>query len=132
MNPSEPLEIQSYRRRITGMTWLVTGIAGAVFALVGMWHWTLGLILGLAIGMINFFLLCRQTARLANAAQDKAKGIMILGHWMRYLLIGSVVYLVYKKGSVSFPAFLIGMMLVYGVIFFDGIFASRARKGMES
>ncbi|GEM_PF-7096507 len=121
MNPStEPQEIISYRRRITGKSWLFAGIIGALFALFGLWNWTLGLMLGLCIGMINFFLLCRQTSRLAHAPVEKGKGMMIAGHWLRYLLIGSVAFIVYKKSTVSFPAFLIGMMMVYAVIFIDG------------
>lgn len=132
MNPTEPIEISSYRRRITGKTLILTGILVAIFALIGMWDWTIGIILGLSIGMINFVLLCRQTARLADAPANKAKGMMILGHWMRYLLIGSVVYLVYKKNSVSFPGFLIGMVLVYAVIFIDGFWKMNTDKAAQS
>ena len=128
MNPTEPIEISSYRRIITGKTLIVAGVLGAIFALIGMWDWTLGIILGLSIGMINFFLLCRQTARLTNSPANNAKGTMILGHWMRYLLIGSVVYLVYKKSSISFPGFLVGMVLVYAVIFIDGIWKRTAQS----
>ena len=132
MTTSEPIEISSYRRRITGKTLILAGILGAIFALIGMWDWTLGIILGLSIGMINFVLLCRQTARLADSPANKAKGIMILGHWMRYLLIGSVVYLVYKKSSISFPGFLIGMVLVYAVIFIDGFWKTNQDKAPQS
>ena len=132
MNSSEPIEISSYRKRITGKTLILTGILGSIFALIGMWDWTLGIILGLSIGMINFVLLCRHTARLADSPANKAKGIMILGHWMRYLLIGTVVYLVYKKNSVSFPGFLIGMALVYAVIFIDGFWKMKSDKAAQS
>jgi len=128
----EPIEISSYRRRIIGKSWFVAGILGAILALCGLWNWTLGVIVGLSLGMINFILLCRQTVRLQNAALEKGKSFMILGHWMRYLLMGLVVFLVYRKGSVSFPAFLIGLALVYVVIFFDawwrGFKTSKAVK----
>ena len=126
----EPQEIVVYRRRITGISWILVGVLGAIFALAGMWNWTVGLVLGLSIGMINFLLLSRQIARLASASVEKAKSGMILGHWMRYLLIGVVIYLVYRKSSVSFPAFLIGLALVYGVIFLDGWLGFKTRKAL--
>ena len=116
---NEPQEIASYRRRITGRSWIIAGVLGAGFAIFGMWDWTVGLILGLCLGFINFFLLCRQTARLAVSNIDQGKGRMIVGHWARYFLLGTVIFIVYKKDSVSFPAFLIGMMLIYAAIFLD-------------
>lgn len=129
----EPQEISSYRQRITGKSWIAVGVIGAIFALIGMWNWTVGLVLGLSIGMINFLLLCRQTARLQSATVDGGKSSMILGHWARYFLIGIVVYLVYRKSSVSFPAFLIGMTLVYAVIFIDAwMLGFKTDKALKS
>ncbi|MBI4398095.1 MAG: ATP synthase subunit I [Candidatus Omnitrophica bacterium] len=129
-SPPESDDILAYRRRITGKTWILAGLTGAGFALFGLWNWTLGIFFGLCVGMINFFLLARQTARLAAraASAEKSKGVMVTGHWMRYLLIGTVTFLVYKKSTISFPAFLVGMMLVYLAIFVDA-FQLRFKSG---
>jgi len=128
----EPVEIISYRRRITGESWIAAGVLGAGLAVFGLWNWTIGLLLGLCLGLVNFFLLCRQTARIQQTVLDRAKGGMILGHWARFLLMGCVIYLVYRKETVSFPAFLAGLVLVYGVIFVDGFLRARKKEISES
>ena len=126
----EPVEISSYRRRLVGISWIAGSVLATVAALIGHIDWTLGIVFGLSLGLLNFFLLCRQTAKLAQAAdvtEQKGKSFMVLGHWTRYIVMGAVIYLIYQKHSVSFPAFLAGLALVYVIIFIDGMrFQKRA------
>ena len=70
--------------------------------------WIVGIFLGFMLGWVNFILLRRQVA-----SGSRSRGTMILGSWARYLLLGGVIYFVYRKESVSFPGFILGLVSFY-------------------
>lgn len=122
---SEPEEVTFYKRRILGISWIIAGVLGALLAIFGLWHWTVGLLVGQCVGLINFLLLCRQSAQLAQATVQTGKKTLILGHWFRFLIVGLAAFLVYRKNPSYFPGFIMGLFLVQISIFVDGFLNRR-------
>jgi len=122
---NEPMEITTYKRRVLVKSWILTVIALVICAVLMRINWVFGVFLGQCLGVLNFSMLCKQTSKLAQTSSDKAKGVMVFGHWMRYLILGIVVYFVYQKQSISFAGFLIGLIFVYLAIFWDGVFGLK-------
>ncbi len=128
MASQEPQEIVQYKRRVIGISWLLASVAGLIFLIFSKWNWTIGIFIGQCLGSLNFSMLCKQTSKLAVVDSDKAKGFMISGHWVRYIILGVVIYFAYTKETISFIGFLIGFSLFYVAIFWDGIFGIKEKK----
>lgn len=103
-------------RRIARLTLVFGGLAGAAAASLHAWGWAAGLLIGAALGWINFRWLRRGVdalvlAATAQAGAEKpqpppgAPGRMLL----RYALIGLCAYVIFRYLRIPFASMAVGL-----------------------
>jgi len=122
MIPSnDPPEIASYRATLIRKSWLLTLVLAVVFVALGLWDWVWGLFIGQMMGLFNFILLCRQTAKIVGMDSSKAKGSLLAGHGLRYVGLAVVAFLVSQKAGIHFVGFAVGLLMIYAALFWNGL-----------
>jgi hypothetical protein len=82
------------------------------------WRITTGLLLGGALALLNHRWLRSSTAAVFSVLVDGAKPKLKLSHYLlRYLVVGTVVFVAYKLNLVSLTATLIGLCSFVAAIF---------------
>lgn len=98
-------------------------ILATVCAVVGslafaQWRITTGLLLGGTLALLNHRWLRNSTAAVFSVLVDGAKPKLKLSHYfLRYLVVGTVVFVAYKLDLVSLAATLIGLCTFVAAIF---------------
>ena len=108
------IEITIYRKAIINRSfWMAAGIA-IVFVVLGQKSYALGIIIGVFIAAVNFFLLSLQVSKLAKG---KRMGNVLGSFLIRYALLGVCIFLVMKQPMTNIFGFLIGYFVLQINIF---------------
>ena len=113
---TEPLRVEkplpsgiSHSRILTAMAAIgfLGSLAGTIFASVA---FGFGVLLGTTLALINYFWLRRSIERIFSAAMIGEMPAMLgLRYFLRYVLLGAVVAIVYATGIVPVAAVILGL-----------------------
>ena len=122
----------SHKRILLIMVFLgvVSAAAGAVFRSTG---FAIGILIGFVLAFVNYFWLKRSLKGIFTAAAEGVRPRMLAGkYFLRYLVLGVVIAIIYATGAVPITAVIFGMagfalaVVVEGIIrIFSGTFRSR-------
>ncbi len=107
-------ELATYRKSIINRSfWLGAGL-GILLVILGYKPYALGVIIGVFVAAINFFLLSLDVFRIAGGAR---KGSVLFSFLIRYILLGAAIYLVIRYPEANIFGFLIGYFILQANIF---------------
>ena len=82
-------------------------IAGFVFANVA---FGIGVLIGVTLGFINYFWLQHSLKKIFAAADSGERPRMLAGrYFLRYLILGAIVAVIYASGAIPIAAVILGM-----------------------
>lgn len=115
---TETAEILGSRteRRIRSLTVILGATAAAAAAATGNRAWAIGLVIGTALGWLNFRWLGRGAdALLASATAQHGRGKTVVPWWnyvlavVRYALIGLTVYVIFAYRHIPLASMIVGL-----------------------
>lgn len=115
---TEAVEISGSRteRRIRTLTMIFGSTAAAVAAALGNRAWAMGLMIGTALGWLNFRWLGRGAdALVAAATAQRGRGKAVVPWWnsvlavVRYALIGLTVYVIFEYRHIPLASMMVGL-----------------------
>jgi ATP synthase I chain len=115
---TEAVEISGSRteRRIRFLTMIFGATAAAVAAALGNRAWAMGLMIGTALGWLNFRWLGRGAdALVAAATAQRGRGKAVVPWWnsvlavVRYALIGLTVYVIFEYRHIPLASMMVGL-----------------------
>ena len=132
LEANKAIEPPSHRRILVLMA--VIGVIGSMagFAYISA-AFALGVLIGTAFAFVNYFWLKRSLKGIFEVAASGEKPRMLVGkYFLRYLLLGVVIAVIYATGSIPIVAVILGMagfgfaVVVEGFIrIFTGIFSEK-------
>jgi len=75
-------------------------------------RYTLGIVLGGLISIVNFYWLSRDLKRLFEQYADKAKPYIMIKYFIRFIVTGIVLFLIITQTPVSVIGLVVGLSLV--------------------
>jgi hypothetical protein len=106
--------------RISRAMMLATAFAVVGSLVFAPWRITTGLVLGGILALLNHRWLRSSTAAVFSVLVDGDKPKLRLTHYfLRYMVVGTVVFVAYQLNVVSLPATLIGLCSFVAAIFVE-------------
>ena len=106
-------------KRVAWQTAILTLMAAAVFMLLGRSAVAIGLCLGAAVSVLNFFLIERMLPLRLGRTRAKSTAISFLGLMGRYPILAVPLIVGILSPAVSFPAAAVGLFGVQLTILLD-------------
>ena len=108
--------------RILRIMMAITVIGAAVSLVVGSWRISLGLVVGGALAILNHRWLQSSTAAAFSVLIDgQTPRITLTKYMLRYLVIASVVLVVYELGLAPLPAIVAGLSSFVLAVFVEAL-----------
>ncbi len=111
--PDNPQEL---RKAIEWRVLLITAALAAVFLIAGENSWMWGIIVGALCSLLHFRTICLVAERVVDMAEGKARLSTTISYAARYIFNAGVLAYSYFLPTLSFPAVVIGLLLVKLVI----------------
>jgi hypothetical protein len=118
-------DIRLFKRSIVAWTLRAAAVLLLVAAAIGRREVTLGLMLGLCVGLINFDLMTRFNAALLRAG-GRGSRVAVAGTLLRMALLFAGVAAAHYKGW-NVIAAAVGCIVVYPVLWLHGLLLGRRR-----
>lgn len=120
-------ELRTTQRRIEVKAFIL----GCLLFFIGLlflgMEFSLGLIVGTLMSILNFRLLARTVVR-ASVAKKLSPGFFIAGYFVRYALIGLVLWIAINQSLPCFAGASIGLFMVKAAIYVDAFLLRRCKK----
>jgi hypothetical protein len=103
-------------------------LAAGLLTFVSMrdWKMSLGFLLGGLIGIFNFVVLKRTVAAVGQVVAEgratRSVKRQVFKFFFRYLLLGAVLYVIFKSSAVSVYGLFIGLFLPVGAILIEAVY----------
>jgi hypothetical protein len=108
---------------------LIGGVAGSIFISV---RFGFGVLFGTALAFVNYFWLKRSLKKIFASADGKKPSLLAAGYFLRYLILGLIVAIIYFSGALPIVALILGMagfgfaVVLEGLIkIYSGIFSDK-------
>jgi glucan phosphoethanolaminetransferase (alkaline phosphatase superfamily) len=100
------------QRRIEIGSWAVLGISLIIGFAFFPFSFTLGILLGGLISILNFYWLSRDLVRVFQQYSDKAKPYIMIKFYIRFIVTGVIIFLVLTQTPVDLIGLIIGLSLI--------------------
>ena len=112
------MEGRRFKRRV--MVW-AAGLGGTACVVTFLWTGRADMALGWAVGtlvsLLNFHLMAGDLFKAASVRTEKARGVAAGRYFLRYMMIGLLLVLLFKRTNIHVATTLIGLLAVQVVIF---------------
>ena len=100
------------QKRLEIGNWVVLGISLIIgFALLP-FYFTLGILLGGLVSILNFYWLSRDLKKVFQRYSSKAKPYILMKFYVRFIITGIVIFIILTRTPVSVPGLVVGLSLV--------------------
>ena len=108
----------------------VLGIAGSLAGIVfGSFRFGLGILIGTALAFANYFWLKSSLRKIFSAAESGERPRMLAGkYFLRYIILGIVVAVIYATDAVSIVAVIVGLAAFGFAVVVEGIMRMFSRQ----
>jgi O-antigen/teichoic acid export membrane protein len=100
------------QRRIEIGSWVVLGISLIIGFAFFPFYFTLGILLGGLISILNFYWLSRDLVRVFQRYSDKAKPYIMIKFYIRFIVTGVIIFFVLTQTPVDLIGLVVGLSLV--------------------
>jgi hypothetical protein len=100
------------QKRLEIGNWVVLGISLIIgFALLP-FYFTLGILLGGLVSILNFYWLSRDLKKVFQRYSSKAKPHIMMKFYVRFIITGIIIFIILTRTPVSVPGLVVGLSLV--------------------
>ena len=126
--PAQPGPEPSNRRILVTMA--VIGVAGGFAGIAfGSFRFGLGIWIGSALGFANYFWLKSSLRKIFSAAESGERPRMLAGkYFLRYIVLGAVVAVIYAAGLLPIAAVILGLMTFAFAVVIEGLVRMFSRQ----
>jgi MFS superfamily sulfate permease-like transporter len=100
------------QRRIEIGNWVVLGISLVVGFAFFPFDFTLGILLGGLVSILNFYWLSRDIKRVFQQYSSRAKPYIMIKFYLRFVVSGIIIFLIVTRTPVNMFGLIIGLSLV--------------------
>jgi len=100
------------QRRIEIGSWVVLGISLIIGLAFFPFYFTLGILLGGLISILNFYWLSRDIKRVFQQYSSKAKPYIMIKFYIRFAVTGVIIFFILTQTPVDLIGLIIGLSLV--------------------
>ncbi|HKP69384.1 MAG TPA: ATP synthase subunit I [Pyrinomonadaceae bacterium] len=112
------------------VTMAVLGVAGGIAGMAfGSFRFGFGIWIGAALGFANYFWLKSSLRKIFSAAESGERPRMLAGkYFLRYIVLGLVVAVIYAAGLLPIAAVILGLMTFAFAVVIEGIMRMFTRQ----
>ena len=107
-----PIEKDPLQRKLENLNWIILGIFILISLISMRAPFTLGILLGGLISIINFFWLKRDLRVVFSALTGRAKVALMFRYYLRFFVSAVIIYFIITKTIVDVIGLLIGLSVV--------------------
>ena len=107
-----PIEKDPLQRKLENLNWIILGIFILISLISMRVPFTLGILLGGLISIINFFWLKRDLRVVFSALTGRAKVALMFRYYLRFFVSAVIIYFIITKTIVDVIGLLIGLSVV--------------------
>ena len=107
-----PIEKDPLQRKLENLNWIILGIFILISLISMRAPFTLGILLGGLISIINFFWLKRDLRVVFSALTGRAKPALMFRYYLRFFVSAVIIYFIITKTIVDVIGLLIGLSVV--------------------
>ena len=107
-----PIEKDPLQRKLENLNWIILGIFILISLISMRVPFTLGILLGGLISIINFFWLKRDLRVVFNALTGREKTALMFRYYIRFFVSAVIIYFIITKTIVDVIGLLIGLSIV--------------------
>jgi len=107
-----PIEKDPLQRKLENLNWIILGIFILISLISMRAPFTLGILMGGLISIINFFWLKRDLRVVFGALTGRAKAALMFRYYLRFFVSAVIIYFIITKTIVDVIGLLIGLSVV--------------------
>jgi ATP synthase I chain len=107
-----PIEKDPLQRKLENLNWIILGIFILISLISMRASFTLGVLLGGLISIINFFWLKRDLRVVFSTLTGRAKAAIMSRYYLRFFVSAVIIYFIITKTIVDVIGLLIGLSVV--------------------
>jgi hypothetical protein len=107
-----PIEKDPLQRKLEILNWIILGLFVLISLLLWTFQFTLGILLGGLISIINFFWLKRDLRAVFSNLTGRAKSAIMFRYYLRFFVSAVVIFFIISRTIVDVMGLLIGLSIV--------------------
>ncbi|MCX5840968.1 MAG: ATP synthase subunit I [Deltaproteobacteria bacterium] len=107
-----PIEKDPLQRKLENLNWIILGIFILISLISMPAPFTLGILLGGLISIVNFFWLKRDLRVVFSNLTGRAKGAIMFRYYIRFFVSAVIIYFIITQTIVDVIGLLIGLSVV--------------------
>ena len=107
-----PIEKDPLQRKLEILNWIILGLFVLISLLFWTFPFTLGILLGGLISIVNFFWLKRDLRAVFSNLTGRAKSAIMLRYYLRFFVSAVVIFFIISRTIVDVMGLLIGLSIV--------------------
>ena len=107
-----PIEKDPLQRKLEILNWIILGLFVLISLLFWTFPFTLGILLGGLISIINFFWLKRDLRAVFSNLTGRAKSAIMFRYYLRFFVSAVVIFFIISRTIVDVMGLLIGLSIV--------------------
>lgn len=107
-----PIEKDPLQRKLEILNWIILGLFVLISLLFWTFPFTLGILLGGLISIVNFFWLKRDLRAVFSNLTGRAKSAIMFRYYLRFFVSAVVIFFIISRTIVDVMGLLIGLSIV--------------------
>ena len=107
-----PIEKDPLQRKLEILNWIILGLFVLISLLFWTFPFTLGILLGGLISIINFFWLKRDLRAVFSNLTGRAKSAIMFRYYLRFFVSAVIIFFIISRTIVDVMGLLIGLSIV--------------------
>ncbi|MDI9570754.1 MAG: ATP synthase subunit I [Pseudomonadota bacterium] len=120
-----------FQQRLEIANWVVLAVLVFVGAVIFSWKFTLGVLLGGLISIVNYHWLCRDVRKVFAYLTHRAKSRIMFKYYIRFGVTAVALYFIVSSGIVEVAGLLIGLSTVIVNIVITAVTALSKKNCIE-
>ncbi|MCX5856334.1 MAG: ATP synthase subunit I [Deltaproteobacteria bacterium] len=107
-----PIEKDPLQRKLEILNWIILGLFVLISLLFWTFPFTLGILLGGLISIVNFFWLKRDLRAVFSNLTGRAKSAIMFRYYLRFFVSAVIIFFIISRTIVDVMGLLIGLSIV--------------------